>query len=64
MTATEQALQILKVTEGNILGQWACSGREVFEPYTIWLAEVRRVIALLEAHPIQAGLDAVKAGEK
>lgn len=45
----EQAIRILRTTEGNILSQWACSGREVFEPYTLWLAEVRRVAELLES---------------
>ncbi len=43
------ALQVLRVTEGNILSQWACDGREVFSPYAAWLSEVRRAIAALEA---------------
>jgi hypothetical protein len=47
--AEAKALAILKVTEGNILSQWACAGREVFEPYKIWLAEVRAGIGVLEA---------------
>jgi len=49
MTPKEQALRALKVTEGNILSQWACAGREVYTPYTEWLRVVREAIAALEA---------------
>lgn len=44
----EQALAVLRTTEGNILSQWHAEGREVFEPFGPWLAEVRRVAELLE----------------
>lgn len=49
MSAANQALAALRVTEGNILSQWACDGREVFTPYTEWLRVVREAIAALEA---------------
>lgn len=49
MTPTEQALRALKVTEGNILSQWACAGREVYTPFELWLQVVRDAISALQA---------------
>ena len=48
MSPTEQALAALKVTEGNILSQWACAGREVYKPFEVWLQVVREAITALE----------------
>lgn len=46
--AAKEALRALRVTEGNILSQWACAGREVFVPFQEWLRVVREAIAKLE----------------
>jgi len=48
MTASDKALAALRVSEGNILSQWHCAGREVFEPFGPWLATVREAIKTLE----------------
>jgi hypothetical protein len=48
MTPADKALTALRVSEGNILSQWHCAGREVFEPFGPWLAIVRSAILALE----------------
>jgi hypothetical protein len=51
VTPREQALAALRASEGNILSQWHCAGREVFEPFGPWLALVREAIAALDGNP-------------
>lgn len=49
MSAAEAALAVLRVSEGNILSQWHCARREVYEPFGPWLQAVRDAIEALEA---------------
>lgn len=55
MSAVEKALEALRVSEGNILSQWHCADREVFEPFGPWLATTREAIAALEGHTQDLG---------
>jgi hypothetical protein len=42
------ALQVLRVTAGNIRSLGPAGALEACSPYAIWLAEVERAIAALE----------------
>lgn len=64
------ALEALKVTEGNIRSQWACSGHEVYKPFQTWLAVVREAIDALEAterprrYPVRYGPELLRVTKK